>query len=535
MTTKQKQSQSHLVIEKIAKITGHVVEDLEMDMYLEADLGLDSIKMVTLMNELMTLLPEDQLVTFEKNHPFDSLLMLDTVEDIVNIFRNTEEEESSFQEVGIEQTITIANAQYPFFISQQAVSTLSICSSITLNGQLDLGRLWSSWAALIKRYPPLQAVFKMNKPGSSFENLGMTTVSNCSPPELMIEDIQQLSETGKEQWLHHLYERYLNTSVDLTIWPLHGLKVIQTDNQQFTIVLSIVHVISDGLSNQMFLKELLEIYEEHDAGVFIENEDQVITVNQYNEVVHSLNKWNEQMEIDQLKTFLKKQGRAKYVFNPLEHEESRLYVQEQSHIETNVMKRKLNLPATHLLMKQSKQLNATLFEVILATYLKTIQKLSSEKGNVSINIPTGGKTYPHIDASHLFGTFAQNIAFTFQESAINEPLHVTVQHIQQELLFALTNGIDRAQASTAAQMAKEDIRLVNGELTEQTKAFVRSSLKSNLYLSYVGETNFKETYGELSIKDYEAYTCTNPAAIDLVVEKFNGELVFTANYDSGFF
>ncbi|KQL56241.1 MULTISPECIES: non-ribosomal peptide synthetase [Bacillaceae] len=535
MTTKQIQSQSNLVIEKIAKITGHVVEDLEMDMYLEADLGLDSIKMVTLMNELMTLLPDDQLMTFEKNHPFDTLLMLDTVEDIVTIFRNTEEAESSFQDVGIEQTITIANAQYPFFISQQAVSTLSICSSVTMNGQLDLGRLWSSWAALIKRYPPLQAVFKMNKPGSSFENMEMSTVSNCTPPELMIEDIQQLSEKGKEQWLHQLYERYLNTSVDLTIWPLHGLKVIQTGNQQFTIVLHIVHVISDGLSNQMFLKELLEIYEEHDAGVFIENEDQVITVNQYNEVVHSLNKWNEQIEIDQLKTFLKKQGRAKYVFNPLEQEESRLYVQEQSHIKTNVMKRKLNLPASHLLMKQSKQLNATLFEVILATYLKTIQQLSSEKGNVSINIPTGGKTYPHIDASHLFGTFAQNIAFTFQENAINEPLHVTVQHIQQELLFALTNGIDRAQALTAAQMAKDDIRLMNGELTEQTKAFVRSSLKSNLYLSYVGETNFKETYGELSIEDYEAYTCTNPAAIDLVVEKFNGELVFTANYDSGFF
>ena len=57
----------------ISTITGHRVNDLSYDMYLEGDLGLDSIKMITLMNELMKIIPPEkqewfsvQIIQFEK-------------------------------------------------------------------------------------------------------------------------------------------------------------------------------------------------------------------------------------------------------------------------------------------------------------------------------------------------------------------------------------------------------------------------------------------------------------------------------------
>lgn len=533
MTTKQKHSQSDVVLTKIAKVTGHAVEDLESDLYLEADLGLDSIKMVTLMNELMTIMPEEDIAAFEKKHPFDTLLMLDTVEDLVRVFQVEAAEEAINNVAFSEQSIAVADAQYPFFISQQAVSTLTICSSITVDGKMDIGRLWSSWAVLIKRYPALQAFFHLKGEGTSFEDMEMKVVPDCSPPHLTIEDIQHLGDNEKESWMTNLYESYLNDPIDLFTWPLHGLRVIQTGQQQYKIVLSIVHLISDGLSNQTFLKELLEIYQDHEEGIYLETE-KLITVDEYNATIAALNSWSDQKEINAFKAFLKKQGREKYMFNPLQ-KDGRTYVHKHSHIQTNILKRKLNHSLSQLLLRQAKSLNASLFEVILTAYLKAIVSLSSAKGDVSINVPTGGKVYPHVDASHLFGTFAQNIAFTFKEDSLSSPLNTMVECVHQEMVSALSSGVDRAQCAAAARMAKDEIQLINGQLPEATAAFIRSSLKSNLYLSFVGETKFKGHYGDLSLQDYEAYTCTNPAAIDVVVEKFNGELILTANYDSGFF
>ena len=44
-------------------------------------------------------------------------------------------------------------------------------------------------------------------------------------------------------------------------------------------------------------------------------------------------------------------------------------------------------------------------------------------------------------------------------------------------------------------MSKEQDMLEDGKMSKTTASIVRSSLKSNLYLSFVGNTNIKENYG----------------------------------------
>ncbi|MEO1375739.1 MAG: phosphopantetheine-binding protein, partial [Cyanobacteria bacterium J06635_10] len=61
MTTTTLQQQ---IFSVVSQITGHDIEDLEADMYLEGDLGLDSIKIMEFLNGLVQIIPEEQQPLF---------------------------------------------------------------------------------------------------------------------------------------------------------------------------------------------------------------------------------------------------------------------------------------------------------------------------------------------------------------------------------------------------------------------------------------------------------------------------------------
>ncbi|MNP75497.1 hypothetical protein D3C76_1725640 [compost metagenome] len=63
---------------------------MNSDMYLEDDLGMDSIKMITLMNELIGLVPAEQMDDFTAAYPVTVLMGLQTVGELVQIFEEWE-------------------------------------------------------------------------------------------------------------------------------------------------------------------------------------------------------------------------------------------------------------------------------------------------------------------------------------------------------------------------------------------------------------------------------------------------------------
>ena len=69
----------------VSKITGHDVEDLEPDLFLENDLGLDSIKMVELLNNVIQLIPQDKQAEFLQVVPMEELMKLQTLAEVYQI------------------------------------------------------------------------------------------------------------------------------------------------------------------------------------------------------------------------------------------------------------------------------------------------------------------------------------------------------------------------------------------------------------------------------------------------------------------
>lgn len=524
---------NQLILTAISSVTGHHPDDLDPGMYLESDLGLDSIKMVTLMNELTAILPPDKTEDFLAEHPPAFLLELETIGDITGVFK-------SFLTGGLEfdkeerggQELTMLNAQYPLLISYlTSVSPITISSGVRVRGRLSYETLYQAWESLIRRHPALQAVFSADSGASSLRDYKMTTVQDMTPPPIERHLFSGFSAEEQEQRLKRLFEERINEKFDIFTWPLHRLEAADLGGGEFELILSISHLVSDGLGNQQLLKELLEIYDCLSANLKVP--EHTYTVSEYNRLAASLNGWKHEGESEQFTAYMKQQGRARYFFHPAFKERKQMNMQP-SCIHTASEVYSLPQSQTEKLVRLTGEWKVSLYAIITAAFTETVRKLSDTKENMIINLPTSGKVYPHEDATGMVGTFAQNLALTFYHSQ-SESWEDKAREADREIRKRMADGLDRSQINQAAFSAKEQLTLVNGQIPKHIASAIRSSLKSNLYLSYVGQTGLQTEMETLRLTGYEAYTCTNPGTIDTLIEMFDGALSISANYDAGYF
>ncbi|EOV9527059.1 amino acid adenylation domain-containing protein [Bacillus cytotoxicus] len=524
----------------ISNVTGHNVADLDVGLYLESDLGIDSIKMITLMNELMKLIPQGQLQDFTEKHPVQFLMNLQTIGDIACIFTKWKGElstsvplnhNSGYTNSEKVDTLEMIHAQYPFLISYFAVSTITISSGVKVKGSLDTNLLKQAWQELVGRHPILQSVFQVQQGAESFKEYCLNIVKEIELPEIPVLDLRHLAVDMQKKAIKHHFETSLNKKINIFQWPLHFVEVIRTRDEEYEIVLSINHTISDGIGNQQIIRELLELYSakvHHTPSGLTES----ISASEYNRIVSQMNEWVDEIEQKRLEQFLNHQGREQYFFNPYQVGKEAM-TKPFAGVTTKTQKFWLDEELTTSLMTCAKLLETSLFTLLLSAYIKTVKQYDVENKNLILNIPTSGKVYPNVDATGVLGAFAQNLALTFDYT--HTDWKTFVNKIDTEMKRNVTSGIDRAQTHKAAKEAKEYIQLQDGKLSDTVAQFVRSTLKSNLYFSFIGNTNLKKNYGGLEVYDYEAYTCTNYRAIDNVMELFHGKIMITSNYDGDFF
>lgn len=531
----------------ISEITGHKPEDLQADLDLESDLGLDSIKMISLMNGMLELIPADQAAEFSEKYSFAFLMSLQTIGDIVDVFADWRRKFGADPSPGISsdtaaladisenepEFLEMLHTQYLFLVTYLSVANLSISTGVTVRGEFNASSLWQSWRELVYRHPILRSVFVPDEENGSLKGYRLKLLRNVVLPEIPVQDIRYMDKQEQRQTINQRFEAALNSKFEITKWPMHALSVIRTADDEYELILDINHLISDGLGNQQIMQELLEIYgaksQQRNAGL-----RPALTAKEYNAAVSELNAWNSPEETRALDEYVQQQGRGTYFFNP--YGSSRPFAAERSP-GAWIRSRKywIDKDTTSLLMTRTKLWRTSLFTLLVSAYLKTIKQQAEMQNHIILNLPTSGKLYPHTDATGMLGAFAQNLALSFTCDDPTESWQSLVRRTKETISGKLTSGIDRAQTSRAAHYAKETIHLQNGVMPDAVASMIRSTLKSNLYLSFVGNTPLDKQYGLYEISDYEAYTGTNPGAIDNLIELHQGRLLITSNYDSSFF
>lgn len=531
--TKAESLESQLIA-LISQITGLNPQQLSLNVSLEADLGLDSIMMTQLMNGLLSLIPEEQRSQFSETFSLRHLMQVSNLQELLTILQSHTSSPKPQISNPKPQTknlkpqpsnlVPILHSQIPLLMSYWSLNSNSLFTKVKIAGEFDLNIAQQAWKLLINRHPMLRAQFQIPEDATCFADYQLEVLENPIPPEILVKDFTTLTPEEQGEKIEEEIYHWLNYNWSLTQWPLHGFSVLKLSDQIHQLFLGNEHLISDGLSNHVMMREFLEIYR---AIVAKEtpNLPPTLTVEDYRKQVQLMNDWQDIEEDRALAEYNNAVSGMSYRWQPKQQKNAQnppLFYNQ---------KYVLSAETTSQLIDKTRQWRVPMNALLLGAFLKTMSQIDSKAENIVISIPTSGRIYPEVDATGVVSSFAQNLALSFAKPQSAQDWPTFLSQIQQTVQQHIGTGLDRAQTRQMGTIFRDNITLEKGKIPPHSLSLIQEALKSNLYLPYTGQTHLQPQYDALSITDYQAGGMNATGTIDILQEIFNNRLHLFASYD----
>ncbi|MDI5895996.1 non-ribosomal peptide synthetase [Flavobacterium algoritolerans] len=181
------------------------------------------------------------------------------LEDLGHLIRL--EEKTDFHDI-----LPVNNqTSYPLSAAQRRLWVLSQFSegnraynmpgAYVLEGNLNFHAFEDSFKKLIERHESLRTTFRENENGEIHQYI---TPFNDVEFELPLIDIT--NEKDKEEQLRQIVQQEFNIAFDLSQGPLIRAVLVQMDEDKFLINCNMHHIISDGWSMSVLIRDLLQFY-----------------------------------------------------------------------------------------------------------------------------------------------------------------------------------------------------------------------------------------------------------------------------------
>jgi amino acid adenylation domain-containing protein/non-ribosomal peptide synthase protein (TIGR01720 family) len=133
--------------------------------------------------------------------------------------------------------------------------------SFTLEGDLDVEAFTRAWHRAVERHAILRSSF-------IWENIEEPLQAVNRIVDLSVErhDWRELPEVGHEHRLNALLEEDRRRGFDLTVAPLMRLKLLRLSDESYRFIWTHQHLLLDGWSIALLLKEIFEDYESLSEG-----------------------------------------------------------------------------------------------------------------------------------------------------------------------------------------------------------------------------------------------------------------------------
>lgn len=196
----------------------------------------------------------------------------------------------------IERVIYTTNSQQEIwsdciFGGSDANKAYNLSVSIRFKGNLVIDIFEKAVKTLIQRHEGLRSVFS---PDGRF-----MCIYSDSNYEISQNDFSDLSASQKETAVDASVQEEVSKLFDLVNGPLFRVNVIKIDDFEYLAVLTIHHIIGDGLSIDIILEELGTIY-----SAYIENKDPKLpTPERFSEFAEKINSVMESREYKSLEAF----------------------------------------------------------------------------------------------------------------------------------------------------------------------------------------------------------------------------------------
>ncbi|HXM35036.1 MAG TPA: amino acid adenylation domain-containing protein, partial [Pyrinomonadaceae bacterium] len=136
----------------------------------------------------------------------------------------------------------------------------NIPRALRINGPLNVNALQSSLNAIVARHEVLRSRF--------FTNNGrpVLSIAGCETIEIPTVDLRQSPVEEREQKALELTSEETRVPFDLARGPLLRLALARLDEEDHLLVLTMHHIVSDGWSIGVFLRELISLYNAFASG-----------------------------------------------------------------------------------------------------------------------------------------------------------------------------------------------------------------------------------------------------------------------------
>ncbi|MGZ3460175.1 MAG: non-ribosomal peptide synthetase, partial [Archangium sp.] len=139
-------------------------------------------------------------------------------------------------------------------------SAFNIPTAVRLRGELDRPAMERSLNELIRRHEALRTTFAAEE-GRPFQ-----VISPASPLPLAVSDLQQVPEAERETRMQRVVAEEAQRPFELTAGPLLRALLLQLGSREHVLLLTMHHIISDGGSMVVLIRELAALYEAFSAG-----------------------------------------------------------------------------------------------------------------------------------------------------------------------------------------------------------------------------------------------------------------------------
>lgn len=511
-----------MIIKVISEFTTYPIGSITDETDLEKKLGISAKQKIQILNKLLNNISFD----FKKRDKLDTdikqIINANTVKEFrkeVEKIGNLKFEDKNLNSRYDQNNVPLNYSQYLFFLSYWSVSGLSLASRIKFKGKFEKLALTKAWNKLIEGQPSLRTSFVCNENAKTLNEVSLN-IRDHTEQSVQIYDLRHLTHTNQEKIIHEFCEKILNNTFDIYSYPLCRLYAFRRADDIIEIVLASCHLVTDGLGNQQILRDLTNLY-----GQYLKNPmtniDYGIQVSDYKNAIDKSLEWE-----PSVRNLQKKQS-YHYMF-PLE--KNNLNLDTFGRISTQIFSiSRGNMNALYDIVKNEK---ISLYAILVSSYLLALHEIDRSQNKITINLPTGGRTGTKFEFKNIIGCFAQNLTVTFDvnDSSKKNPLTFAKQ-VKDIIDEKFVNEEDMIDSFNFVRQIKNQPLIQKGKLNEAVGQMAANSLASNLYLSFVGNTNISEKQEQFNVLEYKAYTGMNKNSIDALLEIHDGCLMFSLNYD----
>ena len=287
-----------------------------------------------------------------------------------------------------------------------------------VKGAINTKVLENSLNFLIQRHEALRTNFKKNNQGDTYQE-----ISNDVQLDLIQEDFSLKTKNVLETSIRKKTKSFLEESFDLSEDLLIRALLIKAADEDYVFALSIHHIVFDGWSSDIFMRELRDVYQALSLKKEISLPELPVQYIDYAA-------W--QSEETQSETFKKGVSYWKQKLEGYQDLELPLDNPRPKNPtgKGNYIYKKLNPASKKHLKEISKQLGGTLFAGLLSSVYLVLNKLSGQE-DICLGIPVANRS--HRDVEGVIGFFVNTIVNRIQFSG-EETVASLFDKVQKELI-----------------------------------------------------------------------------------------------------